>query len=59
VLSSSIEEVSMAYQELGMIELREVVRRWRAGYWFRAIARATPLDRKTVARYVQAALAVA
>ncbi len=48
----------MAYRELGMIELREVVRRWRAGDGFRAIARATRLDRKTVARYVRAAVAV-
>ena len=48
----------MAYRELGMIELREVVRRWQAGDGFRAIARAARIDRKTVARYVRAALAV-
>jgi transposase len=47
----------MAYRELGMIELREVVRRWQAGDGFRAIARATRIDRKTVARYVRAAVA--
>ena len=39
VLSSFSKEVSMAYRELGMIELREVVRRWWAGDGFRAIAR--------------------
>ena len=48
----------MAYRELGMIELREVVRRWWAGDGFRAIARATRIDRKTVSRYVRAAGAV-
>lgn len=48
----------MAYRELGMIELREVVRRWQAGDGFRAIARGTRIDRKTVARYVQAAGAI-
>ena len=48
----------MAYRELGMIELREVVRRWLAGDGFRAIGRATRIDRKTVARYVWAAVAV-
>ena len=48
----------MAYRELGMIELREVVRRWGAGDRFRAIARATRIDRKAVARYVRAAVAV-
>jgi len=58
VLSSFSKEVRMAYRELGMIELREVVRRWQAGDGFRAIARAARIDRKTVARYVRAALAV-
>src|SRR3970040_2374316 len=58
MLSSFSKEVRMAYRELGMIELREVVRRWQAGDGFRAIARAARIDRKTVARYVHAAGAV-
>jgi transposase len=48
----------MAYRELGMVELREIPRRWLAGDGLRAIARATGMDRKTVAEYVRTALAV-
>jgi hypothetical protein len=31
----------MAYRELGMVEIREVLRRWLAGDGLRAIARGT------------------
>ena len=48
----------MAYRELGMIEVREMVRRWVAGDGIRMIARGTGVDRKTVARYAAAAQAV-
>ena len=48
----------MAYREMGMVEVREVLRRWLAGEGVRAIARGTGLDRKTIAAYVGAALAV-
>lgn len=48
----------MAYRELGVIELREVWRRYSAGEGVRAIARGTGVDRKTVAKYVTAAVAV-
>ena len=48
----------MAYRELGVIELREVWRRYSAGDGVRAIARGTGVDRKTVAKYVVAAVAV-
>jgi transposase len=48
----------MAYRELGMVEVREMVRRWLGGEGVRAIARATGMDRKTIAAYVRAALAV-
>ena len=48
----------MAYRELGMmVEVREVLRRWLAGEGVRAIARGVGLDRKTIAAYVQAAVA--
>ncbi|MBI3015782.1 MAG: hypothetical protein HYY65_12170 [Candidatus Tectomicrobia bacterium] len=45
----------MAYREMGMVEIREVVRRWMGSQGNRAIARATGIDRKTVAKYVRAA----
>lgn len=48
----------MAYRELGVIELREVWRRYSAGEGVRAIARGTGVDRKTIANYVAAAAAV-
>lgn len=47
----------MAYRELGVIEIREVLRRVCLGESLRAIARGTGSDRKTVAKYVTAALA--
>jgi transposase len=48
----------MAYRELGVIELREVWRRYSAGDGVRVIARGTGVDRKTIAKYVAAAVAV-
>lgn len=48
----------MAYRELGMVEVREVLRRWSLGKGLRAIARGTGVDRKTVAKYIAAAVAV-
>ena len=48
----------MAYRELNMIEIREVLRRFVLGDGLRAIARGTGVDRKTVARYVRAAEAM-
>jgi hypothetical protein len=45
----------MAYRELGVIELREVWRRYSQGEGLRAIARGTGADRKTVAKIVAAA----
>lgn len=47
----------MAYRELGVIEVREVLRRFCLGEGLRAIARGTGSDRKTVAKYVAAAIA--
>jgi transposase len=45
----------MAYREVHVMEVKEVVRLWCAGQAQRAIARLTGLDRKTVRRYVKAA----
>jgi hypothetical protein len=47
----------MGYRELGMVELREIVRRWQGGEGVRAIARGTGMDRKTIAEYLRAAQA--
>ena len=48
----------MAYRELSVIELREVWRRYSAGEGVRAIARGTGIDRKTITKYVAAAVAL-
>jgi transposase len=48
----------MAYREVGMVQVREIVRRWLAGDGLRAIARALGVDRKTIAEYVRLAQAV-
>jgi len=45
----------MAYRELVVIEIREVLRRFCLGEGLRAIARGIGGDRKTVAKYVAAA----
>jgi hypothetical protein len=47
----------MAYREMGMVEVREIVRRWLGGDSIRAITRGTGMDRKTVRAYVRAAAA--
>ena len=44
----------MAYRELHMIELQEVLRRFTLGDGLRAIARGTGMDRKTVSKYIRA-----
>jgi transposase len=48
----------MAYRELGVIELREVWRRYSQGEGLRAIARGLGADRKTIARIVAAGATV-
>ena len=45
----------MAYREVGMVQVREIVRRWLAGDGLRSIARALGVDRKTIAEYVRLA----
>jgi transposase len=47
----------VAYREVEMIEVKEVLRRWRAGEAKKAIARALGIDPRTVRRYVKAATA--
>lgn len=47
----------MGYRETGMVEVREIVRRWLRGDGIRAIARGTGMDRKTVRAYLRGAAA--
>jgi transposase len=47
----------MAYRELHMVEVKEVLRLWKSGLGVRAVARRTALDRKTVRRYIAAGVA--
>ena len=47
----------MAYRELHMIDVREILRRQRLGHGARRIAAAVGIDRKTAGRYVEAAQA--
>jgi transposase len=46
----------MAYRELTVVEVREVLRQWMAGRGFRSIDADLGIDRKTVRRYVEAAV---
>ncbi|MGH8937228.1 MAG: hypothetical protein ACRDXD_13375 [Acidimicrobiia bacterium] len=45
----------MAYREVPVFEVREVLRLWLAGHGFRAVERLSRVNRKTVRRYVSAA----
>jgi len=48
----------MPYREVRVVDCQEVLRRWLAGNGVRPIARATGLDRKTVRKFVNVALAL-
>lgn len=45
----------MAFRELSVVEVREILRRWQRGGGIRTIAAYVGADRKTVRRYVEAA----
>ena len=47
----------MVFREVGVHEIREVLRLWLRGEGFRSVARLAGVDRKTVRRYVAAAVA--
>lgn len=48
----------MAYREVSVFEIKEVLRLWVRGEGYRAIDRLSGVDRKTVRRYVEAAVGV-
>ncbi|MGH3118660.1 MAG: IS21 family transposase, partial [Gaiellales bacterium] len=48
----------MAYREVSVFEIKEVLRLWLRGEGYRAIDRLSGVDRKTVRRYVEAAIDV-
>ena len=45
----------MAYRELFVLEIKEVLRLWMHGHGHRTVARMTTVDRKAVRRYIEAA----
>jgi len=47
----------MAFREVRVFEVREVLRLWLAGEGLRSIERLAAVERKTVRRYVAAAVA--
>ncbi len=48
----------MAYRELIVTEVMEVLRQWQKGKGYRTVAELAGVDRKTVQRYVEAATAL-
>src|SRR3982074_1482411 len=46
----------MAFREVSVVEIREVLRLWLRGEGYRSIERLSGVNRKTVHRYVDAAL---
>lgn len=47
----------MAFREVSVVMVREILRLWLAGHGYRAIARLAMVDRESARRYVQAAVA--
>jgi DNA-binding CsgD family transcriptional regulator len=45
----------MAFRELTVVEVKEILRRWKSGASLREISAAVGADRKTVRRYVEEA----
>lgn len=45
----------MAFREVAVVEVREVLRAWLGGAGLRTVAQQAGVDRKTVRRYVAAA----
>jgi transposase len=47
--------MNMAYNPKGVMDIHEIIRRWRAGNQISAISRAMGIDRKTVRSYIRSA----
>jgi DNA-binding IclR family transcriptional regulator len=47
----------MAFREVAVVEIREVLRAWLSGAGLRKVAEQAGVDRKTARRYVQAGVA--
>jgi predicted DNA-binding transcriptional regulator YafY len=47
----------LAFREVAVTEIREVLRAWLAGIGLRRVAEQAGVDRKTARRYVEAAVA--
>ncbi len=45
----------MAFLEVHMVQVREIIRRWQAGENKMAIGRASGVSARTVGRYIEAA----
>jgi hypothetical protein len=48
---------AVAFREVGVVEVREVLRGWLEGIGLRTVAERAGVDRKTARRYVHAAVA--
>ena len=48
----------MAYRELYVVEIREVLRLWQSGCGYRRIGRLASVDRRTARRYIETAQAL-
>lgn len=52
------KEVGVAFLEVEMVQVREIVRRWQAGENKTAVGRASGVSARTVSRYIDAAMAL-
>ncbi len=55
--SADLGGAAVAFREVGVHEIKEILRLWLRGEGFRSVARLARVDRKTVRRYVAAAVA--
>src|SRR2546427_490154 len=46
----------MVFREVDVVEVKEMLRLWVRGHGYKSIARLTQIDRKTVRRYIEAAV---
>src|SRR5947209_18528000 len=46
----------LVFREVDVVEVKEMLRLWVRGHGFKSMARLTQIDRKTLRRYVEAAV---